>query len=289
MKHLFFTSIVLTLALQSSAFAENSISTEIPAAEAPNSATAVTTGNAEAFKAPAFHGTYVGFFNGPGLNTAESGKTKDGSDIYVSNRLSVKRDLSQNIDAGLQARIATSFTSDGVKANNEYWRLFASFKKLASLGIISLDLIPRVMLPSTIVAHNSTMLPSPELIAAFNINPSDSRFSFVYTTYFQKYLYNNDSAALSNKATTFDFTQSLEANYQLGKTTQINVGYWPEYTSTKTAAITTTSNEVDVGMSWDFAKGWTLSPFIATEMNGLDTASIGKKMQANLILSGAFL
>jgi len=289
MKHLFINSVILSIVLQTSAFAASSTTTAIPASDAKNAATAAATSIAEVapFKS-VIHASYTGSFVGPGLN-AEAGKTKDGDDIFVSNRIAVKDDITINIDAGLQARIATAFAKDGLKANNEVWRFFADFKNVATYDILSVNLTARLLLPTSKKAHNNSMTLSPELLASFNINPKNSRFSFAYTPQAQQIIYTNSAVATANNAMSFYLVHNLEATYNLGSTTQITFGYYPEYMSKKQAAFTNSSNEIDLGINWDFAKGWSVNPFIATELNGLNSASMGKNMQANLVLSGSFL
>lgn len=295
MKQALISSFVLSFVLQSSAIAAVSSTAVVPAgaADAANAAkaapAAAATSTADAPAASSMiHASYTGIFDGPGLDS-EAGTTKDGDDLFVSNRLAIKADLAKNIDAGLQVRIKTDFRKDGVNASNEISRFFANFKKVFEYNILSVNLTPRLLLPTSDRAHNNKMTLSPELLIAMNVNPSDSRFSFSYTPQMQQLLYSDNAIATANRGMSFYLLHNLEANYTLGSTTQITFGYYPEYMSTKTAAFTNTSNEIDLGLNWDFAKGWSINPYVATELNGLDTAAIGKSMQANLVLSGSFL
>lgn len=248
------------------------------AVTATNTSTASTT-----TMMPTIHASYTGIMSGPILNAEKNSK----NNISVSNRIAAKADFTEQFDAGIQARLNTTFTPTGVNAANENWRVFANIKKIYNDGFIDFNLTPRVMLPTSNSAHNQKLLMGPELIATMNLNPKNSRFTFDYKVQTQKNFYSDKLA--SNKSTDFYLLHNFEANYTLGSTTEINMGLYPEYLSTNSAAFTNTSNELDLGLSWSFAKGWSLNPYLATELNGFDTASPGKNMQANLILSGAFL
>jgi hypothetical protein len=50
-----------------------------------------------------------------------------------------------------------------------------------------------------------------------------------------------------------------------------------------------TSNELDVSVSINVAKGWTLIPYSATEMVGLQEGNLGKQTAFNLVLVGTIL
>jgi hypothetical protein len=221
--------------------------------------------------------------SGPILD-AEKNST---SNISVSNRLTAKADFTENFNAGVQARINTAFLATGMKATNENWRLFADIKKIYQGDLIDFNLTPRIVLPTSNAAHNQTLIGAPELIATLNVNPKNSRFSFDYKVQTMKNFYTDRLA--SNKSVDFYLLHNFEAAYTLGSTMEINVGLYPEYMSTKNAAFTNSSNELDLGLSWSFAKGWALNPYLATELNGFDSSTPGKNMQANLILSGSFL
>jgi hypothetical protein len=229
------------------------------------------------------HASYTGIMAGPILDS-EINKTNN---ISVSNRIAAKVDLNEKFDAGLQARLNTSFTADGFIAANENWRLFSNIKKIYDNGVVDFNLTPRLMLPTSNGAHNQKLILGPELIATLNFNPKNTRFSFDYKIHTQKNFY-SDSIA-SNKAMNFYLLHNFEANYTISSTTELNLGVYPEYLSTNSAAFTNSSNELDIGLSWSFTKGWSLNPYLATELKGLDSTSLGKNMQANLILSGAFL
>jgi hypothetical protein len=287
MKQILISSVVLSIVLQSSAFAQSSTAIVPAAPVSAPSAAATSTADAPAASS-IIHASYTGIFAGPGLDS-EAGTTKDGDDLFVSNRLAFKADLAKGIDAGLQIRLQTAFRTNGIEANNEISRFFANFKNVFQYDILSVNLTPRLLLPTSNRAHNNKMTLSPELLIAMNVNPKDSRFSFSYTPQMQQIIYSNNAVATANNGMSFYLLHNLDVTYTLGSTTQITFGYYPEYMSTKQAAFTNSSNEIDLGLNWDFAKGWSINPYIATEMNGLDSNAIGKNMQANLTLSGTFL
>ncbi len=273
--------------LSAHSFAQSTATIATPAAASSSTPGSASTTSA-APTSTSIHANYTGIFLGPGLN-AEAGKTKDGTDLFISNRFAIRSDFTDQINAGLQARLRTVFAKDSIDASNEVWRFFANFRNVAEYDIVSLSLTPRLLLPTSDQAHNNSMTLSPELLASFNVNPKNSRFSFSYTPQMQQLFYTDSSVALKNNAMSFYLVHNLEMNYNLGSTTQITVGYYPEYLSTKKVSFTNSSNEVDVGFNWDFAKGWSINPYLATELNGLDSSDFGKNMQANLTLSGTFL
>ena len=291
MKQLFSLSIVLAFAFQSSAFAESSTTTATAAADAPNAATAaLSSSTATAPKQSTINIKYVGVFEGPGLS-GDAGKDMHNKDEHISNRPTLQYNFNRDISAGLQTRIATTFKQEGIVASNETWRLYGTFKNVASYGVMSLDILPRVMLPTSKGNHNNSMMPSPELLAAFNINPKDSRFSFDYTPQLLGFVYSDNKVAAKNDATTLVFLHNIEGSYQLSSKTQLTFGWYPEYVVTKSLPYTNDSNEVDVGVSVDVAKGWSINPYLGMELNGMGAngASIGKNMEAALIVSGTFL
>jgi hypothetical protein len=288
----------ILIAATNSAFAETSSTTKPPKAKnrtrtevvtpttstSSNPSTTISnTSTATSSFNQAIHASYTAIMSGPILD-AERNRT---SNISVSNRIAARADLSEMIDTGFQVRLNTAFIQNKIVASNENWRLFANIKKIYNDGFLDFNLTPRIMLPTSNSAHNQTLIAGPELIATLNFNPSNSRFTFDYKAQTQKNLYSDKLA--SNQSMSFYLLHNFEANYTLGSTTEINFGIYPEYTSTRSAAFTNTSNEVDLGLTWSFAKGWSLNPYLATELVGLDTANPGKKMQANLTLSGALL
>ncbi len=254
-----------------------------PSASNSSVSTAANTSTTSTSSSPVIRASYTGIMAGPILD----GETNKTNNISVSNRIAAKIDFHENLDAGLQARLNTAFTPNGVVASNENWRLFSNIKKIYNNGLIDFNLTPRIMLPTSNSAHNQKLVFGPELIATLNFNPKNTRFSFDYKAQTQKNFYSDATA--SAKSMNFYLLHNFEANYTLTSTTELNLGIYPEYMSTNSAAFTNTSNELDFGLSWSFAKGWSLNPYLATELNGLDSSNPGKNMQANLILSGAFL
>ncbi len=232
---------------------------------------------------PTIHAGYTGIISGPILDAEKNSS----SNISVSNRLTARADFTENLNAGIQARVSTAFLPTGVTAANENWRVFADIRKIYADDVIDFNLTPRIMLPTSNAAHNQTLVAGPEVIATLNIIPRNSRFSFDYKAQTQKNFYTDKLA--SSKSVDFYLLHNLEAAYTLNSAVEINMGLYPEYMSTKNASFTNTSNELDLGLSWSFAKGWALNPYLATELNGLDSSNLGKSMQANLILSGSFL
>ena len=291
MKQLFITLFVATIVLQQSAFAQSSATVIAPAAPtaAAMADTAAASSTAEAPKTQAINIKYLGVYEGPNL-TAD-GTNMHGEDTAISNRPTLQYNFNNNINAGLQTRIGTTFTKDGVVAANETWRLYGNFKSVVASpnGVFSLDLVPRVMLPTSIGNHNTTMLPSPELLVAFNINPKNSRFSFDYTPQMLGYIYSDNSVAQSNNASSFIIVHNIEGTYQLGAKSQLTFGWYPEYKTTTNTSFANKTNEVDVGVNFDIAKGWALNPYIGIEPNGMDSTNVTKQMEAALIVTGTFL
>ena len=289
MKQLFTVLFLSSLALQQSALAQSSAAMIAPAAPTAAAATpgAATSTATAAPTGPALKILYLGVYEGPNL-TAD-GTNMHGDDTYVSNRPTLQYNFNSNTNAGLQTRIATTFTKTGVLADNQTWRLYGTFKNVAAAGIFSLDLIPRVQLPTSKANHNTTMMPSPELLAAFNINPKNSRFSFDYTPQMLGYVYSDSSAAAANNAASFIILHNIEGTYQLTSSSQLTFGWYPLYEVKKNNAFTNGTNEVDVGVNFDIAKGWSLNPYLGVEPNGMNSANITKQMEAALIVSGTFL
>jgi hypothetical protein len=120
-------------------------------------------------------------------------------------------------------------------------------------------------------------------------SPADSRFSFSYAPQFQKYFYENASASIAASGVNYYLCHNFDASYQLGSTTQITLGYYTEYLSRNAIAFTNSSNEVDLGLNWDFAKGWSANPYIGAQLNGMDLSDAGKKMEIALVVSGTIL
>ncbi len=230
---------------------------------------------------PSIHAGYTGIMNSPRFVTDEP------EYFSISNRLSALTDITANWNAGIQARINTEFKSTGLEATSDKWRIFSTIKNIYNDGIFNFSLTPRVALPTSTAAIKATMIAGPELIASLNGIVPDSRFNFSYTAQGQKNFYSNVNA--NPKALNYYFLQSIGAGYTLTPSAEINISYNPEYGSSNSAAWTNSSNEIDLGMNWDFAKGWSVNPYIAAEMNGFSVSDAGRKLSANLILSGNFL
>jgi len=299
MKQFFISLFVATIVLQQAAFAQSSATVITPAA--PTAATADTaaaaTSTAEAPKVQPINIKYLGVYEGP--NFTANGTNMHGDDTAISNRPKIQYNFTNDVNTGLEARVGTTFTKDGVVAANQTWRLYGTFKNVATYGILSLDLIPRVMLPTSTKNQDSTMLPSPELIATLNINPKNSRFSLDYTAQMLGYLYNNQSTARAvgfNKVTgitpgaaSFIYLHAFEGSFQLGSKTQLTFGWFPEYVITKNLPMAQDSNEVDLGVNFDIAKGWSLNPYIGVEPVGMDPSNPAKSMEAAMVVTGTFL
>jgi hypothetical protein len=292
MKQLFFSSIVLMIALQQTASAQSNTTVIAPAAPTAASAnSAAASSTAEAPKTQAINIKYVGVYEGQAFSSAEDrhGKNMHGEDQSISNRPTIQYNFNSDMSAGLQTRINTAFKKEGIVASNETWRLYGTFKNVASYGIVSLDLIPRLQLPTSMKNHDKTMMVSPELLAAFNINPKNSRFSFDYTPQMLGYLYSDETVAKAHSAASFIILHNIEGTFQMSAKTQLTFGWYPEYVVSKVLPLTQDSNEVDVGVNFDIAKGWSLNPYIGVEPVGMDSNNIGKSMEAALVVNGTFL
>jgi len=297
MKQFFISVFVATIVLQQSAFAQSNATVITPAAPTAAATTdsAAATSTAESPKVQPINVKYLGLYEGPALNTAEAGKNMHNADEFISNRPKVQYNFNANTSAGLETRIRTTFAQQGVQADNETWRLYGSFKNVASYGIMSLDLVPRVMLPTSKSNHNTTMLPSPEMIATLNINPKNSRFSLDYSNQMLGYMYSNNTVAKSAAfnggagANSFIMLHSFEGTFQTSAKTQLTFGWYPEYVVTKNLPMTQDSNEVDLGVNFDIAKGWSLNPYLGIEPVGMDSSNPTKSMEAALIVTGTFL
>jgi len=269
-----------------------------PAPSSPTSASnnaptvAPSSSTLEAPKVQPIGITYFGLYEGPSFSSSQGGKDMSNSDEYISNRPKLTYNFNNSTSIAIEPRIKTTFSANGFDAFNENWRLAGTFKKVFAYGIVSLDVVPRVMLPTSISAHNASMLPSPELVGIFNISPTNSRFSFTYIPVFQQFLFSNSAQEMSAGALTFSFVQFVLGTYQLTSKTALTFGWFPEYDVTKQNAWTETSNEMDFGVSFEVAKGWSLNPYIGTQPNGMNTSSVatmGKSMEAAMMVSGKFL
>ena len=133
---------------------------------------------------------------------------------------------------------------------------------------------------------------SPDLIADLSISPKNSRFSL--DTGMEYIQYFHTAGATGNdysKAITAIVAPWLEVDYQLTAKSQLMVSYWPELVAQARLAspLHTDGNEIDIGAYYEFAKGWQLNPYVATEMFGIDTSNPQRNMQVNLIVVGTIL
>ena len=116
-----------------------------------------------------------------------------------------------------------------------------------------------------------------------------SFFSFSYTPLMQGFLYSNNGIATVNNAPVFSIVEYVGANYQLSPKAALTFLWEPEYDLMKKNALTETSNEMDLGVNFEVAKGWALNPYIGIQPNGMNTSSLGtmgKGMEAAMIVSG---
>lgn len=292
MKQAIISSIVLTFVLSNSALAQSTTSVVAPAAAAAKAdagPVATSSSTAEAPKAvQAINLKYTGIYEGPAFDQNAAGTTMSGDPQYISHRPALQYNVSQQANAGFQARFSTIFDANqGLIATSENHRFFANLKNVASYGILNLNLTAKGILPTSAGAHNRKMVMGAEFTPTLGISPSDSRFSFTYAPQMQKYFYSADS--ISRSGVNFYIMHNLEGAYQLGSTTQITAGLYPEYLSTQSATFTNSSNELDLGVNWDFAKGWSANPYIGAQLNGFELSNAGKKMEIALVVSGTIL
>ncbi len=290
-------SVLTILVIAQSSFAqESTIKVGEPVADRADSvsdgASTATTSTPKPSSAGTIQVGYTGIMFGPGFSSTLEGKQKDGSDLYISNRPIVKMTTSENTDIGIQPRIRGAFTNSGTQVSAENTFIFADIKKVIetnnSVVSTSLTITPRIMLPTQSSYRQATLQPSPELLLPFSINPKNSRLSFTITPKLADYIYSNPTAGDVTLPHLYTIV-FLESAYTLTPSTQLTFGFYPEHYSTKSAALTSTSNEIDLGVNWDFMKGWSVNPFLAIEPVGMNTAMASKNMQINLVLSGMFL
>lgn len=274
--------------LNLAAFAQSSSATvAAPAAAAPAS-TSVAEAPAAKSKIAI---NYLGIMYGQALTNESEGRTYLGDDMYLNNRPSIKYNVTDNLDFGLQARFNVKFQKDGMDVVNDPWRLFSNIKNIYKDDVLQFNVLARAFLPTRIKDHNRGLLPSPELMPMLNISPKNSRFSLSVYPQLLKFLYKDDAVARSANAPSFIALGNFEGTYQLTGNTAITFGFYPEYVMSKQVALNNDSNELDLGYNWDFAKGWSLNPFVAMEFVGMgaDNAAVSKNMALNVVLSGAIL
>lgn len=292
MKQAIISSIVLSFVLQSSAFAQSSsavISPAAPAANASSAPAATSTADAPS-TVQAINVKYTGIYEGPTFSKHTHGRSLSG-DQAISNRIAAQYNFQKNLNAGFQARFRTIFDArQGFRATSENHRFFANMNNIASYNIVSMNLTGKVILPTAISSHNSTMRGGVEVTPTFNIAPKDSRFSFAYAPQFQQYSYSNADTAHGMEMPGTYLVHNLEAAYQLSPATAITAGIYPEYYSLASVQkFTNRSNELDLGVNWDFAKGWSANPYIGTQLNGFSMSDAAKSMEIALTVSGTIL
>ncbi len=228
--------------------------------------------------------SYTGIYSGPSLDKDALDKTTGGDNQSISHRPNVKYKFNPNLDAGVQARVITEFAEDGIKAYNDRYRIFSNVKNIVKTQETSLTLTPRIALPTSNASHDQHLLMAPELIATYSIEPSDSRISLELGSTLQAPIYHGSSAN-PNGRMNFYVAPWFAANYQMSPKLQASVGIYPEFIQSKSDILKEAANELDVGVSWDVAKGINLNPYVGTNLdaNQLENSSL------NLVLSASLL
>ena len=278
------------IALNTSALAQSSTKISIPSgpAESNTSGSSTATITTPAKKdAVSIGAGYTGLFFGPGLEF--NGKTKGDDALYINHRPKVKVNLGENVDLGVQPRFDQKFMKDGMKFEGGASRAFADFKNIIKTETTSLTITPRAILPFSSKAHNSHMLFAPEILVGYEINPKNSRFSLALTPELIKWVYADQETAIREKGNNLDFTMNIEGSYTLTPKTQLTFAFYPEWTSTAITKITSSGNEVDLGVSVEFLPGWTVNPLLIIENNGLQAQNASKNMGFTLVVNGAFI
>lgn len=237
------------------------------------------------------HAGYTGIFFGPALSDELAGRTKDEDALWVSHRPRISYNLDANHDIGVQVRMKTYFNADGVDGMMDNSRIYGNIRNVFNDGVNSLSFTPRIFMPTGLSSHDRGMLPSPELITTFAVNPRDSRFSFSVAPQMIKWFYSDTKNAQANNASDFYFLLNLDAAYTLSPTTSITLGFYPEYIVGTTRATFNSSNELDLGVNVALNKNWSINPLVAAELNGMGVngSSISRNMNAMLVLNGAFM
>ena len=285
------------IAVSQTAFAQNSSTTVIvpETGAASNASVASSNLNQGEQSKIAPRIKYLGVVRGPGLefSGAQQSAVNDSAQLNYEQRVKVLGTFGSNFEAGVEARVNTNFgKGNTLNATAGNWRLLANFKNVYKDDVFALNLIPRIYLPTSKSAHNAGTAVSPDLIANFSISPKDSKFSFDSGVEYLQFFHNdNENPATAKKALTAELDPWLEADYQLTPKTQLMIAYWPSLQAhaRQGAPLANTSNEIDIGANYELAKGWTLTPFVSSEPNGLDTASPLKNMQLMVLVSGTVL
>ena len=281
-----------------SAFAQSATTTVLPTQDTNSNAASANISALDA-DAPRAKISYLGIGYGPGMEFSGSRQstTPNGNDpITLEHRIGLNYQTSKNVSFGLQPRIKTVFTPDDLHMDNGNFRLMGNFKNVIQTDTMSLTVTPRAILPTSKGAHNKDMKVSPELLLTLDYAPKDSRFSFQIGNAYQYYIYGDNandstsSADVSNALTAMDQPWA-EIDYQVSPKVQAFASYWPEFDAQarQNVPLHAVDNEIDLGAYVEFAKGWQIAPYIATEFQGIDMARMDKAMQFNVLLIGSVL
>ncbi len=292
-KYALTTLIALSNLAALSAFAQTTTSATLPATET-NASTSTTDLSKQSDGAAAMKVSYLGIMSGVGLEMSGSHQASNNTNdpMSIENRVGLNYNLNENMSLGFQPRFKAIFAPDNIHVDNGNYRLSANFKNVYKNDIVTLSLTPRLDLPTSKSAHQSAMLPSPELIATMDIAPKDSRFSGqIGNAYMQGFYGNNASGKDYANALTAMEQPWAEVDYQISPKFQAFAAYWPEFDANARTSqpLHATSNEVDFGTYIEVAKGWQIAPYIATEAQGIDQARLDKNMQFNLYVIGTVL
>lgn len=277
------------IGFHSSALAQNNTSATATTANTNTStAVAADVSSSTEAAAPKLKVGYTAVMAGPGLNMSKA-KAADGSDFFISHRPKIGVAINKNLDMGLQFRIRTTNTTvPNMGVTNENYRLYSTLKKVATYNSASLTLIPRIVLPTSNGSHNTHMAPSPELIASFDIEPKDSIFTFSIAPQIIGLLYHSNKALAGS--TLVDFILNLESTMALNDQTKMTFGLYPEYKNFRGQGFAHAGNEFDLGVSYDFAKGWSVNPYLGSDVKALTAGgNVAANTSINLTLSGSIL
>ena len=302
-----YSMLAAAIVLSQSAFAQTSSTTTAVAPDATATNASVATSAAPAAEQEGIKPMikYVGILRGPGADFANSaqkgGENDDQSRIDADSRdqldyeqrVKFLASFSKNVEAGIEARINANF-GKGEKTNftSGSWRLMANFKNVYKDDVLALTLTPRAFLPTSNSQRNKKTTVSPDLIADLAIAPKNTKFSFD-TGLEYIHLFHTDGANASDSAAalTSEFAPWIEADYQLTDKTQLMVSYWPvlDAYARQGRPLATSSNEIDVGAYYEFAKGWQVNPYVAIEPNGMKADARLENVQLLVIVAGAIL
>lgn len=239
--------------------------------------------------------SYFGIMSGMGLEMSGSHQASvpnTNSPMIFEHRVSLNYQTSENFTLGFQPRFRNVFAPDNLHMENANYRVSAKFSNVYKNDFMTLTLMPRVALPTSLAAHNSDMKPSPEMLAIIDFSPKDSRFSGqLGNAYMQGFYGNNASGTDYALAQTAMDQPWAELDYQVNPKIQAFAAFWPEFDANAriNSPLHAVSNEIDLGTYFEVAKGWQVAPYIATEPIGMDVARIDKSMQFNFYVIGTVL